>query len=77
MELTTLTKLTFLGGALAISAAAVLLALVFQRAEEWLRSRRKRVLTRPLPGAAGQRPESGRANEKALRISQARWRMLL
>jgi len=71
-----LTKLTFLGGALAISAAAAL-ALAFQRAEEWLRSRRKRVLTRPLPGAAGQRPESGRANEKALRISQARWRMLL
>ena len=76
MELASLTDLLFLRRVLKISAAVVLPALAFRRAGEWLRSRRQ-ALTRPLPGATGRRPASGRANERALRIRQARWKLLL
>ena len=77
MEPAILTDLTVLGRVLTIFAAVVLPALALHRAGEWLRSRRQRALTRPLPGATGRRPASGRANERALRIRQARWKLLL
>jgi hypothetical protein len=76
MELTILSDLMVLLRVLTISAAVVLPVLVFHRAGEWLRSRRQ-AFTRPLPGAAGRRPASDRENERALRISQARWKLLL
>ena len=76
MEPSILADLMALGRVLTIFAAVVLPALAFRRAGEWLRSRRQ-ALTRPLPGAAGPRPASGRANERALRISQARGKLLL
>jgi hypothetical protein len=76
MELTILTGLVFLRRVLTISAAVVLPVLVFRRAGEWLRSRRQ-AFTRPLAGAAGPRPGSDRENERAFRISQARWKLLL
>ncbi len=77
MELTILTDLIFLRRVLTISAAVVLPALAFHQAGEWLRSRRQSALRRPLPGAAGRRPASRRENERALRVSQARWKLLL
>jgi len=76
MGLTILTDRTFLRRVLTISAAVVLPALAFHRAGEWRRSRRQ-AFTRPLPGAAERRPASDRENERALRISQARWKLLL
>ena len=75
MELTILTDLVVLRRVLTISAAVVLPALACHRAGEWLRSRRQ-AFTRPLPGAAGRRPTSDRENERALRITQARWKLL-
>lgn len=76
MELTILTDLVVLRRVLTISAAVVLPALACHRAGEWLRSRRQ-AFTRPLPGPPGPRPASDRENERALRISQARWKLLL
>jgi hypothetical protein len=76
MELTILTALAVVCRVVAVSAAVVLPALAFYRTGEWLRSRRQ-TSTRPLSGAAGRRPESARANERALRISQVRWKLLL
>jgi len=76
MELTILTDLVVLRRVLTISGAVVLRALAFHRAGEWLRSRRQ-AFTRPLPGAAERRPASDRENERALRTSQARWKLLL
>jgi len=76
MEPTILTGLMALSRALTISAAVVLSSLAFHRTGEWLRSRRQAV-TRPLPGAAGRRPATDRESERALRISQARWKLLL
>jgi hypothetical protein len=77
MELTTQLKLLFLGGVLAISAAAVLLDLAILQLECWFRSRRDRALIRPFAGATDRRPGPELASERALRISHARWRMLL
>jgi hypothetical protein len=72
MELTILTGLRRVP---TVSAAVVLPALARHRTGEWLRSRR-RASARPV-GAAGRRPESGRASERALRTSQTRWKLLL
>jgi hypothetical protein len=74
MELTILTALAVVCRVVAVSAAVVL-PVAFYRTGE-LRSRRQ-TSTRPLSGAAGRRPESARANERALRISQVRWKLLL
>jgi hypothetical protein len=76
MELTIPIDLMVLRRVLTASAAVLLPALAVHRAGERLRSR-CHALTRPLLGAPGRRPATDRENERALRISQARWKLLL
>jgi hypothetical protein len=76
MELTIRTDLMAPRRVLTVSAAVLLPALAVHRAGEWLRSCRQ-APTRPLRGAPGPRPASDRENGRALRISQARWKLLL
>jgi hypothetical protein len=76
MELTIPTDLMVLRRVLTVSAAVLLPALAVNRAGERLRSRCQ-ALTRPFLRAPGRRPASDRENERALRISQARWKLLL
>src|SRR5439155_102344 len=61
MEPSILADLMALGRVLTIFAAVVLPALALHRAGEWLRSRRQRALTPPLPVATGRRPAPGRS----------------
>jgi len=77
MELTTQIRLAFVGGLFAIFIMVVLLAVAIHRIDEWRRSRRGRTAIPSLAGAARRRSGEGTVNERALRISAARWKALL